>query len=103
VLLTSRRSQFVQRCRESPGRTLGVIAVVCLATVVEYFPQILPWWASVGVMSAAVVTLVVLGWPLLSIGKSGREAIAHRERELRYAEANPLAVVRRRNDRSADD
>jgi membrane protein implicated in regulation of membrane protease activity len=80
-----------------------MLAIACIALVVQYFPGMLPWWADVGVMMLAVVVLIVLGWPLLSIGKSGRDAIAQRERELRESEANPLRDLRRGTDGSAGD
>lgn len=77
--------------------------MLCVALVVEYVPGLLPWWADVAVMTVSVIVLIVLGWPLLSIGTSGREAIAQRERELRESEANPLGDLRRGTDGSADD
>lgn len=88
-------SGLASRFRESPWRTAGVLAAILVVSIVEYFPGVFPWWLNLGVVASAVIVLVVLGWPLLSIGRSGREAIAERERRLREAEANPLAAARR--------
>ena len=88
-------SGFASRCRQSPWRILAALAGLSVVWILEYFPRVLPRWLYFGMIGAAVIGFVVLGWPLLSIGRSGLEAIAERERRLREAEANPLAAARR--------
>jgi hypothetical protein len=95
LFVRSLLSGLASRFRESPLRTLGALAAIAVVSVVEYFPRVFPWWLNLGVIGAAIIGLIVVGWPLLSIGRSGREAIAERERRLREAEANPLAAARR--------
>lgn len=86
---------LASRLRESPWRTLGALAALSVVSTVEYFPQAFPRWLYVTVIASVIIVLVVLCWPLLSIGRSGRKAIAERERALREAEANPLAAPHR--------